>query len=532
MNPKKDNRILAKGVCMDKNPRISHKNNNVLVVGSPGTQKTLSYVLPNILKTYSESMVVVDVKGDLIKKTAGIMKGRGYDIQCLDFKNFKIGERYNPISFLEQDLDITKFASMIFHNRSFQGDPFWDDMAKVYLTTCIQFLKERFPKSKQTMESVIELTKVDLDTGKNNLEAYMKELEYGHKLRYPDGRGIHNALNRFNIYELRNMEAFKDHPKLKEDYLSEHSVDFMDLIDIFDKQNYSVSSDGYVCILHWKDEFGQEQTIDPDSKALKLYKQFITVAPSEKTTASILATVTSRLNLYASSTLLDFMSTNEIDLSLIGKKKTVLYLIVDDLTSTYDPLIEIFLHQLFQSLVKEAETSPNHCLPVSVHLYLDDFATYSLPDMERRIASLRSRGIGMSLILQSETQLTSEYGMNVAKTIINACDTYLYFGGTDIDTARSIALRSNNDLKNVLELPYGMEYVFQRNEKAILTHVVPIDTAMLDSLSKNEVTNFNEHLKKGAFGQIQFQKFIDSICVEGFDEENDCFPDVDERMLN
>lgn len=180
MNPKKDNRILAKGVCMDKNPRISHKNNNVLVVGSPGTQKTLSYVLPNILKTYSESMVVIDVKGDLIKKTAGIMKGRGYDIQCLDFKNFKIGERYNPISFLEQDLDITKFASMIFHNRSFQGDPFWDDMAKVYLTICIQFLKERFPKSKQTMESVIELTKVDLDTGKNNLEAYMKELEYGH----------------------------------------------------------------------------------------------------------------------------------------------------------------------------------------------------------------------------------------------------------------------------------------------------------------------------------------------------------------
>lgn len=124
---------------------------------------------------------------------------------------------------------------MIFHNRSFQGDPFWDDMAKVYLTICNQFLKERFPKSKQTMESVIELTKVDLDTGKNNLEAYMKELEYGHKLRYLDGRGIHNALNRFNIYELRNMEAFKDHPKLKEDYLSEHSVDFMDLIDIFDK---------------------------------------------------------------------------------------------------------------------------------------------------------------------------------------------------------------------------------------------------------------------------------------------------------
>ena len=124
---------------------------------------------------------------------------------------------------------------MIFHNRSFHGDPFWDDMASLYLTICIQFLKERFPMSKQTIESIIELTKVDLDTGKNNLEAYMKELECGHMLRYPDGRLIRNALHRFDIYQLQNMEAFQDHPKLKEEYLSEHSVDFMDLIDIFEK---------------------------------------------------------------------------------------------------------------------------------------------------------------------------------------------------------------------------------------------------------------------------------------------------------
>ena len=74
------------------------------------------------------------------------MKGRGYDIQCLDFKNFKIGERYNPISFLEQDLDITKFASMIFHNRSFQGDPFWDDMAKSLFNDLYPISERTIPK--------------------------------------------------------------------------------------------------------------------------------------------------------------------------------------------------------------------------------------------------------------------------------------------------------------------------------------------------------------------------------------------------
>ena len=97
------------------------------------------------------------------------------------------------------------------------------------------------------------------------------------------------------------------------------------------------------------------------------------VVPSEKTMASILATVTSRLNLFASNTLQDFMSTNEINLSLIGKKKTVLYLIVDDLSSTYNPLIESFLNQLIQSLVREAETRSNNlivCLFLCISIWM------------------------------------------------------------------------------------------------------------------------------------------------------------------
>lgn len=67
------------------------------------------------------------------------------------------------------------------------------------------------------------------------------------------------------------------------------------------------------------------------------------------------------------------------------------------------------------------------------------------------------------------------YEVNTAKTIINSCDTYIYLGGTDIDTAMSIAKRCDEDVQHILELPYGKEYFFQKNEKAKLVDVFPIN---------------------------------------------------------
>lgn len=88
---------------------------------------------------------------------------------------------------------------------------------------------------------------------------------------------------------------------------------------------------GWVRKLCWYNEFGNIQEADNLSKALLLYKQFMAVAPSERTLACVLGTVASKLNLYSIKTISEFMSSNEIDFSSIGKRKTILYLIVDDL---------------------------------------------------------------------------------------------------------------------------------------------------------------------------------------------------------
>lgn len=529
INVLKDKRILAENLYMDKNSYITHNNNNILVVGSPGTQKTLSYVLPNILNTYSESMVIVDVKGDLIKKTAGILKGRGYDIHCLDLKDFKLGEQYNPITLLKTDTDIAKFASIIFPNTNSKVDPFWEDMARFYLTICIHYLKEIFPESKQNMEEVINLTRVDLGTGQTNLHLAIRDLEEGRYVRFPDGTKIQNHTIGYDLFKLKKTKEFKDKLHIRKTVSNRECLIVLSLLDEEEKKKYIVDEDDFIRKKIWLDESGHDKLANPNSEAVQMYKQFISVAPSEKTLASILATVTSKLNLFDVNTVQEFMSTNDMDFASLGQKKSVLYIMIDDLDSTYSKLVVTLITQLIQALVKEAEKQVENRLPVPVHFYLDDFATYFIPDMEQLIASLRSRGVGMSLILQSETQLNSTYGFSGAKTIINSCDTYLYMGGTDLDTARSIATRSDNELKSILELPYGKEYVFQRNQKALLTNVFPINGLFQQEYLKEQAKFFDETCKKeGSFQDIVDKISISEIDLELFERNKD----IEERMMN
>lgn len=529
INVLKDKRILAENLYMDKNSYITHNNNNILVVGSPGTQKTLSYVLQNILNTYSESMVIVDVKGDLIKKTAGILKGRGYDIHCLDLKDFKLGEQYNPITLLKTDTDIAKFASIIFPNTNSKVDPFWEEMSRFYLTICIHYLNEVFPKSKQNIEEVINLTRVDLGTGYTNLHLAIRDLEEGRYVRLPDGTKIQNHTIGYDLLKLKKTKEFKDKLHIQEPISNRECFIVLDLLDEEEKKNYIVDENDFIRKKIWLDESGYDKLANPNSVTVQMYKQFISVAPSEKTLASILATVTSKLNLFDVNTVKEFMSANDIDFARLGQKKTALYIMMDDLDSTFSPLVVTLITQLIQALVKEAEKQVENRLLIPVHFYLDDFATYFIPDMEQLIASLRSRGIGMSLILQSETQLNSIYGISGAKTIINSCDTYLYLGGTDIDTARSIATRSNNELKSILELPYGKEYVFQRNKKAILTNVCPINGFFQQEFLKEQAKLFDETCKK----EGSFQNIIDKISVNEKEVElSDQSEEIEERRLN
>ena len=111
-----------------------------------------------------------------------------------------------------------------------------------------------------------------------------------------------------------------------------------------------------------------------------------------------------------------------------------------------------------------ADRSPGFRLPVPVRFILDDFATNCrIEDFPRMIASIRSREISTVLMIQAESQLTQLYGHD-GRTIIGNCDTYVYLGGNDLDTARAVSERSDRPLNGILNMPVGDMWIFRRGE--------------------------------------------------------------------
>ena len=96
---------------------------------------------------------------------------------------------------------------------------------------------------------------------------------------------------------------------------------------------------------------------------------------------------------------------------------------------------------------------------------VDSIWQHVLAEFEDYISIFRAAGISVTLLLQSESQLSSMYGPEAAKTIINNCDTYVYMGGMDIETCRSIAAKSNKTLATIMSLPKKSVVVFRRGEK-------------------------------------------------------------------
>jgi len=120
-------------------------------------------------------------------------------------------------------------------------------------------------------------------------------------------------------------------------------------------------------------------------------------------------------------------------------------------------------------IVEESEEQEDYALPYPVQVICDDFATgCPIPDFDAKISILREKRIGITMLLQSESQLAALYGDRKARTIINNCDTYLYFGGMDMNTVQSIAQRMNIPYDEVQAMPLGEEYIIRRGQKPII----------------------------------------------------------------
>lgn len=159
-----------------------------------------------------------------------------------------------------------------------------------------------------------------------------------------------------------------------------------------------------------------------------------------------------------------------VDFGQLANQKTVLFVTSSPVNPSLNCFISMFYGIAFKELFEFAEEQPNGMLPVSVDVLADDFATGCPVNMfDQYISIFREKGLSATLLIQSESQLSSLYGPEKATTIINNCDTIVYLGSMDLDTGRNISLRANRPLEDILYMPIGSEILFRRGQKPIFT---------------------------------------------------------------
>ena len=176
---------------------------------------------------------------------------------------------------------------------------------------------------------------------------------------------------------------------------------------------------------------------DPEHFAVKQYRKYKLAAG--KTAKSILISCGARLAPFDIKELRELMETDEMQLDTIGDRKTALFVIISDTDDTFNFVVSILYTQLFNLLCDKADDEYGGRLPVHVRCLLDEFANIGqIPKFEKLIATIRSREISASIILQSQSQLKAIYKDN-ADTIVGNCDTTLFLGGKEKTTLKEIS---------------------------------------------------------------------------------------------
>ena len=183
--------------------------------------------------------------------------------------------------------------------------------------------------------------------------------------------------------------------------------------------------------------FDDLEARDPEHFAVKQYRKYKLAAG--KTLKSILISCGARLAPFDIKELRELMETDELELDTLGDSKAALFVIISDTDSTFNFVAALMYSQLFNLLCDKADDFYGGRLPVHVRLILDEFANIGqIPNFDKLIATIRSREISASIILQSQSQLKAIY-KDSADTIVGNCDSTLFLGGKEKSTLKEIS---------------------------------------------------------------------------------------------
>ena len=210
--------------------------------------------------------------------------------------------------------------------------------------------------------------------------------------------------------------------------------------------------------------FEELEMKDPEHFAVRQYKKFKLAAG--KTAKSVLISCGARLAPFDIAELREIMSYDEMELDMLGDRRTAMFVIISDTDDTFNFVVAIMYTQLFNLLCDKADDVYGGRLPYHVRLLLDEFSNIGqIPKFDKLIATIRSREISASIILQSQSQLKTIY-KDAAETITGNCDTMLFLGGKESTTLKEISEilgKETIDLYNTSDTrgsnrSYGLNY--------------------------------------------------------------------------
>lgn len=251
----------------------------------------------------------------------------------------------------------------------------------------------------------------------------------------------------------------------------EEEKNFKTLLDMIDASEVREDDETYMNPIDRLFEALEKK--DPSHFAVKQYKKYKLAAG--KTAKSILISCGARLAPFDIRELRELMSEDELELDKIGDRKTALFVIISDTDDTFNFVVSIMYSQLFNLLCDKADDVYGGRLPVHVRCLLDEFANIGLiPKFEKLIATIRSREISASIILQAQSQLKAIY-KDHADTIVGNCDSTLFLGGKEKTTVKELSEtlgKETIDLYNISETrsnqkSFGLNY--QKTGKELMS---------------------------------------------------------------
>ena len=351
------------------------RNKNVLVIGGSGSGKTRFFLKPNLMQCHS-SYVVTDPKGSVVCEVGKLLERNNYKIKIFNTINFKKSMHYNPFAYIHSEKDILKLVTTLITNTKGDGksgDEFWTKAETLLYCALIGYIHYEAPPEEQNFTTLLEF--------------------------------------------INAMEVREDDEEYK------NPVDRM---------------------------FEELEAREPNHFAVRQYKKYSLAAG--KTAKSILVSCGARLAPFDIAELREITMYDELELDTLGDKifvnpnnkkdtrfyKTALFLIMSDTDATFNFLISMIYTQLFNLLCEKADDVYGGRLPVHVRCLIDEAANIGqIPNLEKLVATIRSREISACLVLQAQSQLKALYKDN-ADTIIGNMDSRIFLGGSEPTTLKEL----------------------------------------------------------------------------------------------